>query len=186
MTRLTGRIEWKPADIDQFLLRLAEPLPLIHGVRMPSGTPLRPYEPYDVGQVLRPPAWTTNPSAWARAIAAHTGPPPASPPVFIHRDYHPGNILWGRRRVTGIVDWASASRGAGEADVGHCRLNLVSAFDLDAADRFLGMWQSLSGTPVYHPYWDIVALTGWLPGMSERPPEYARLDAFIGRAAAQL
>jgi aminoglycoside phosphotransferase (APT) family kinase protein len=186
MTRLTGRIEWAPGDVDQFLRRLAEPLTLIHRVRIPSGASLRSYQPYYAGQVLRAPTWTTNPAAWARAIEAHAGPPPAAPSAFIHRDYHPGNVLWARRRVTGIVDWASASRGAGEADVGHCRVNLVGAFDIEVADRFLRLWQSLSGTRGYHPYWDIAAMTGWLPEMSGRPTEYARLDAFIGRVVAQL
>lgn len=30
---------------------------------------------------------------------------PAIPPAFCHGDYHPGNILWGDKKINGVIDW---------------------------------------------------------------------------------
>jgi len=103
--------------------------------------------------------------------------------VFIHRDYHPGNVLWSGRRVTGIVDWVNASRGAPEADVGHCRANLAGHFDHTVADRFLARHQARTGRTGYHPYWDLAVVVG--PADSYGDPDPG-LDAFVARAVAQL
>lgn len=82
---------------------------------------------------------------------------------FIHRDYHPGNVLWLGPRVCGIVDWVNASLGSPEADVGHCRANLVGHLGpgdiTDTADRFLQLYMAASDRDHYHPYWDIAAVT---------------------------
>jgi aminoglycoside/choline kinase family phosphotransferase len=55
---------------------------------------------------LEIPSWADNTSAWKalhERIAA--GPPAAE--GFLHRDYHPGNILWHNGRISGIVDWVN-------------------------------------------------------------------------------
>ena len=115
-----------------------------------------------LGRQLGPPPWTRFPRAWAKAIDLYQGPPPTLERPFIHRDYHPGNVLWRRQHVTGIVDWQSASIGSPMADVAHCRSNLVDHFGIAAADQFLTLWQTLSGRRDYHR-------TGMSP-WSSRPP----------------
>ena len=45
--------------------------------------------------------------------------------MFLHRDFHPGNLLWTDERITGVVDWVSACAGPPEEDIGHCRANLA-------------------------------------------------------------
>ena len=62
---------------------------------------------------------------------------PSEERLFVHRDYHPGNVLWEAGRVSGIVDWVNASVGSPWADVGHCRVNIASELGQQAADRFL-------------------------------------------------
>ena len=54
------------------------------------------------------------------------GPPPGLPEVLVHRDYHPGNVLWRRSKISGVVDWQAACTGPAVADVAHCRVNLLT------------------------------------------------------------
>jgi aminoglycoside phosphotransferase (APT) family kinase protein len=99
--------------------------------------------------------------------------------VFLHRDFHPGNLLWVEERLTGVVDWVSACAGPPEEDIGHCRANLAIRLGQDWADEFLAHWQELSGTPDYHPYWDLTNVVSF----DQERPEPA-LDAFVAAAAA--
>jgi aminoglycoside phosphotransferase (APT) family kinase protein len=145
---------------------------------------IRRYRPYELGKELAPPIWTRHPCAWWRAIEAHQGSEPSAERVFIHRDFHPGNLLWRRHRLTGVVDWANASLGAPEADVGHCRANLAGHLGAAVADDFLSRWQALTGRDSYHPYWDIAVEVGPADSYGDDPdPE---LDAWIARAVAEL
>jgi aminoglycoside phosphotransferase (APT) family kinase protein len=153
MTRLPGAIRWRPADLDGFLRGLADLLPAVHAT--PPGPGIPAYAPYAL-ESHGPPAWTSRPEVWKRGFAVFDDPPPRDERRLIHRDFHPGNVLWSGPAVTGLVDWASTSIGAPSADIGHCRFNLAGVLGLEAADRFL----ALTGQPDYHPYWDIVAALG--------------------------
>jgi len=184
MTALPGRVDWSPQDLNGWLERLVAVLPVIHATRIPDGVTVRPYRPYELGKELVPPAWTNHPRAWWRAIEAYQGPAPSTERVFLHRDFHPGNVLWRRRRLTGVVDWANASLGAPEADIGHCRANLAGHLGPDVADDFLARWLALTGRPSYHPYWDIVVEVGPADSYGDDPDP--KLDARIARAVAQL
>jgi aminoglycoside phosphotransferase (APT) family kinase protein len=153
MTGLPGAVEWAPADLDGFLRGLAALLPAIHAT--PAAPSLPAYEPYAL-EADRPPAWTKRAEVWERGFAVFDDPPPSDERRFIHRDFHPGNVLWTAGEVTGVIDWPNASVGSLSADVGHCRMNLAGVLGIDAADRFL----ELAGIADYHPYWDIVAALG--------------------------
>jgi aminoglycoside phosphotransferase (APT) family kinase protein len=186
MSLLPGRIQWAPppARLDAFLQRLAEPLLAIGAVTVATGAPIPAYRPYELGRPLGPPPWSRLPRrVWDAAVALYEGPAPLPDRRFIHRDYHPGNVLWRRGAVSGVVDWQHARLGALEADVGHCRANLHRHFSAAVADRFLRAWQAISGRTEYHPYWDVtVVLT--VPG-SYGPPD-AKLDEFVAAAVARL
>ena len=146
MTRLEGEHDWRP-DLEQ----LAQLLPRIHALD-PSGLP--EYAPYGL-HTRTPPPWTTNAAVWHQAFALFDAPPPPHETTLIHRDFHPGNVLWREGVPSGIVDWPNASAGAPQADIGHCRWNLASTEGTEAADRFL----RATGYD-YHPYWDILAALG--------------------------
>ena len=175
MTRLPGRIRWSPRRVDEYLDRLVAALVAIHAVAAPESLRIRPFARYYEGETLYPPAGSACPEAWARAIAVHAGPAPTDERSFIHRDYHPGNVLWTGDAVSGIVDWASASIGCPDADVGHCRINLA---------RHLGprgrgpvhrdVRRAGAGRGDYDPYWDLVAAVGM---MDETGPESGWLPA---------
>ena len=120
----------------------------------------------------RPPAWAARPDVWRRAFDVLDREPPSEERLFVHRDYHPGNVLWDAGRVSGIVDWVNASIGSPWADVGHCRMNIASELGPAAADRFLELYRSVSGrTDEYHAYWDISAAIGGLDEDADAPAQ---------------
>ncbi len=166
MTRLPGDVVLMPDRLDDWLWRMAEALLPIHALDADT-FPWR-YGRYNARLTLTPPDWSEVPDLWARLIAAVQDAPPGGRECFIHRDYHPNNVLWETGRVSGIVDWVSACRGAPGLDVAWCRQNLAQLHGVPAADGFLDAYQSLAGPSFsYHPYWDLMGLAEFLPG----PPD---------------
>ena len=106
---------------------------------------------------------------------------------FIHRDFHPGNLLWRRRRLTGVVDWESASVGPPDVDVGHCRLNFLYQTP-ELAEQLAVAWRDITGS-IYDPWADVAAIIGVLDGLCRHPPTAAArfaLESTLARALAEL
>jgi len=185
MTRLSGQIEWDPPALDPFLRGLAEALPIIHATRIPAGVLVPAYQPYKL-EMHRPPVWAARADVWLRAIEVLETPRRPTERSFIHRDYHPGNVLWRRDEVSGIVDWVNASVGSPWADVGHCRVNLADRFGQAASDRFLHLYRAASGrSDEYHPYWDIAAAIGGLDESCDAQPSLSD-EEFLAAAVSRL
>jgi aminoglycoside phosphotransferase (APT) family kinase protein len=201
MTRLPGRLDLRPRDMGAWLARLAGPLPAIHSLAVPAGR-IPPYQPYYDPSLLTPPSWTAQRDAWRQVVDLLAGPRPASADVFVHRDYHPANILWSRGRISGIVDWTDASIGPAEVDVAHCRLDLACLFGVASADEFLEAHQTLLGrsAAAWHPCWDALRISessrvdepdvfpGWQGVGAEEPTRElvkARLDEYAVSIAAR-
>jgi aminoglycoside phosphotransferase (APT) family kinase protein len=181
MTRLPGRIEWEPTELDPFLRRLAEPLPAIHATALPAGIRLPDYHRYEP-RLRRPPLWTSRPELWQRAIEVLDGSATVGERRFIHRDYHPGNVLWHRSKVIGVVDWVNAGIGPPWVDVAHCRVNLASQFGQPAAERFLDLYRECAGNREdYDPYWDIAAAADVATAIASLETE-----EFVANALANL
>jgi aminoglycoside phosphotransferase (APT) family kinase protein len=180
MSRLPGRTRARARDLDAFARALAEPLAAIHEVGLPTPE-LTEYRRYEVEGGHAPPLWTRHPAAWERAIERHAAAPPPFDPVFIHRDYHPGNLLWSSDRVSGIVDWAWSCAGPSLVDVAHCRRNLVLGIGADAADRFLAAATDPSS---YDPAWDLLDAVDALGGLDDAPAALARLDDWVVQAVS--
>ena len=178
MTALPGTLVWEPVDRTAWLRALAELAVRIH--RLPAAPGLldwAPYAPY----ARTPPAWSAHPEAWLTAYELWDGPAPASERVFLHRDFHPGNVLWSDGVITGVVDWVSACVGPPEEDIGHCRANLALHHGQDWAEELLTIWQDLTGKRDYHPYWDLANVVSF-----DHTRVEPRLDAFVAAAAARL
>ncbi len=108
--------------------------------------------------------------------------------TLMHRDYHPENTLWSRRRLTGVVDWTQASWGPPGIDLGHMRWNLVLDCGQTVADRFLASYQAITGRPTADQgYWDLVSLFDLLLDVGDEPgditPDDLRLLEAHARAA---
>lgn len=179
MTALPGRLDWEPQDFDQWQARLVTALQEIHAV--PLSAELQPFAPYPAEHTI-PPRWTRHQWAWELALELYEqGPPGPTASTFIHRDFHPGNVLWTRGQITGVVDWVNGCAGPAEADVAHCRENIARQLGQGAADHFLVTWLSATGVQEFHPYWD---LTNILSMVGEQPDR--RLDNFAVAAARRL
>src|SRR4051794_5431144 len=98
MSRLPGRVDWSPTNVDAWLRDLARVLPPIHDAALARGHGIRPFAPYEPERE-DPPPWLPRPKVWERAMAIFRGPALDRQRVFIHRDFHPGNVLWRRGRV---------------------------------------------------------------------------------------
>lgn len=160
LTRLPGRPP-RPADRHnpEFCAALATALAHIHDVDRPAADRPEPYRLYHERDAATLPSWMPGTAVWRAAIAATREAPPTAAMAFIHRDYHPENTLWSRRRLTGVVDWPQASWGPPGLDVGHMRWNLVADHGQVIADRFLDAYRAITGRALDdQPYWDLVSL----------------------------
>lgn len=186
MTRLPGRIRWSPRAIDPRMDALVDAMLTIHAVPVPDGVTIRAFRPYLDGEHLEPPTDTSQRAAWERAIEVHAGPPPSTERAFIHRDFHPGNVLWTGDRLSGVVDWCSASIGVPEVDLAHCRLNLTRDLDDERAERLSAGYGARSGRGEMHPYWDLISAVGLLDLVGTDYVWLPALDGFVARAVARL
>lgn len=166
MTHLPGTVVLCPNDLDSWLRQMAEILVPIHSLD-PAGHPWV-YAPYNAPASLTVPNWSHYPELWARAIKIVNGPWPEMSECFIHRDYHPNNVLWQDGQLSGVVDWPNACRGPAGIDVAWCRVNLKSTHGVAEADRFLDLYCAAAGSSFsYDPFWDLMVIIEGLPG----PPD---------------
>lgn len=123
-----------------------------------------------------------------------------SHPCLIHADFHPGNTVFARSKLSGIVDWSEAGIGDPGYDVAQCRLDLVLSHGTEAADAFRGVYEVTSGRTLHSlPFFDLergfLALCHyerWLvgyhdAGLTHITKEAAgrRLRTFLGDALAR-
>lgn len=88
----------------------------------------------------------------------------SSPRALAHNDFHPGNTLWQRSHLTGVVDWAQAAQGWPLYDLAYCRLDVHLQLGPQAARRVTLAYQAETGVAIDHlPAWDAVAALRALP-----------------------
>ncbi|MFJ2171599.1 phosphotransferase family protein [Streptomyces sp. NPDC087851] len=149
MTHLPGRTVLDDEGVATRVPLLARQLVAIHAVR----------------PAVRPPeyvAWTTadtvvtpqgaDAATWAAAIDVIREPAPPYEGRFLHRDFHPGNVLFDMEhpdpagaRITGVVDWAAASWGPADLDVAHCSTNLALLHGPAWGPRFAEAYEEAGG-----------------------------------------
>ena len=173
--RLPGRPPGLPRDMGSFLSGLAQALREIHAVSGPAAESVPPYRRYYDPDRLEAPAWSRRPELWEGALALARAEPPPGPRGFIHRDFHPENTLWWRGRLTGVIDWTSASWGPAAVDMAHMRWNLAVTYGIDAADEFLRLARLPgSDTAADQRYWDVVTVCDLLPEV--QPEDWPAFD----------
>ena len=184
MSRLPGRVDWWPSDTGRWLRRQAGVLPAIHTAVLPPARLIGPFAPCPQAS-YQPPPWARYPRVWERAAEIYHGPAPVQPQVLVHGDFHPGNVLWRRGKVSGVVDWQAACTGPAVTDVAHCRVNLLT-FCTGAAERFTALWQKAAGA-TYHPWADVVTIIGFLDDLREDwGSERLLVEDMLARAVAEL
>ena len=174
MTRLTGHVELQPADPSAWSAQLANVLAQIHA--HPARDFGWNYFSWIDETTLQVPDWAEQPQLWQRAIEFWRAGPPRENSVFLHRDFHPCNVLWHQGKISGVVDWVNACLGPRGVDVAHCRTNLAVLFGIQVADEFRDRYLAIAGGQ-HHPYWDVASILEF----SLPQPEFYRPWSEFGR-----
>ncbi len=167
MTRVPGRLVVSPRDPLAWAGHLATALATIH--RTPRTTVDLGFLP-DAAQRLD--RWFTVLARDAAALATHPDAPAVHamlvrlrphlqhpPPVLTHGDFHPGNVLWWRGRLSGVVDWDAAAVSDPGADVGFCHMVLATQYADGTAEHFLHAYeQAVDGRVHQLFFWDLLAV----------------------------
>jgi aminoglycoside phosphotransferase (APT) family kinase protein len=163
VSMLRGNVVLEPRNYELWLDGLAAAAAQIHRVDA-AGFPWK-YKRYNESERLEVPRWSSHPDAWKKAIDVVNGPQPSYRECFIHRDYHPSNVLWVNDAVSGVVDWVNGCRGPAGIDVAWCRHNLANLHSVSVADDFLAAYIRRAGSDFeYDPYWDVMTVVEMLPG----------------------
>lgn len=202
ISKLPGRPNLVPADRDAWVRQIAHTVSRLHAydVRRARGALRRPHHAS---------RWTPPDAAarWAplyqRAAERVQTALPIRPAkrALCHGDFHPGNMLFQRDTLSGLVDWSSTRVGPAWFDVAYCRIELSLLFGVDTAEQFRAACADLLGPPPDElPVWDLMCALGarewshqWVLPYREQGARdisihrfRARLRSFTARALAQL
>ena len=144
MSRLTGRPDVAPKDVDSWIGSLARALAELHETALDGaeGALTRP----PLAETWRPPAGRHD-SLISRAVNAVTAHLPSltSEHVFTHGDFNPSNVLWHRGRISGVVDWSAARLDARWSELAYCRDSVGLLLGPDIADRLADAYSDIVG-----------------------------------------
>lgn len=171
MTLLPGRVCLSDEGARERACLLADELVGIHRLDVSARSRPRAYEPWIEPELVRLPAETERSDLWRRAVELIRRPPPAHTPCFLHRDFHPGNVLLdggaGSQRITGVLDWVETSWGPADLDVAHCSTNLALLHGVPAGmgfvERYADAGGSVSARPGDHLYWRLLDALAFAP-----------------------
>ena len=171
MSLLPGSVRLEEEDAGLRAELLARQLVGIHQVRVPVEDRPRVYQAWTSPDRVRLPESTERPALWQRAVDIIRRDPPDYRPCFLHRDFHPGNVLFtgqgARLEITGVVDWVETSWGPADLDVAHCSTALAlmhgAQEGMRLADRYLASGGTLSEDPAAHLYWRVLDALAFAP-----------------------
>jgi pimeloyl-ACP methyl ester carboxylesterase len=195
MSRLPGWVRVDEEDLGRRLDMLAEQLVRIHRV-VPVERP-RIYQ-----------AWTSPAKVrgvrgplWERAVDVIRRDPPPYEGRFLHRDFHPGNVLFtgagAELRISGVVDWVETSWGPADLDVAHCSTALALLHGPEHGLAFRQRYEAHGGQRLAdgpdHLYWRLLDALAYCPdaaklagpwrelGRTELTPEVlsGRLESYV-------
>jgi pimeloyl-ACP methyl ester carboxylesterase len=171
MSLLPGGVRLEDEGAEARAVLLARRLVRIHAVEVTDATRPRTYEAWTSPERVRVPEATGRPGLWRRAVDVISGEPPAYEARFLHRDFHPGNVLFAgegaEQRVSGVVDWVETSWGPADLDVAHCSTALALLHGPEVAEVFADSYTAaggrLSGDPAGHLYWRLLDALAFAP-----------------------
>ncbi|MFB7502089.1 aminoglycoside phosphotransferase family protein [Streptomyces broussonetiae] len=151
MTHLAGRAVLDDEGLETRVPLLARQLVAIHALR-PAERPREYVARTTADTVVTPKG--ADAAAWAAATDVIREPAPPCEGRFLHRDFHPGNVLFdvpppgsAGARITGVVDWAQTSWGPADLDVAHCSTNLALLHGPAWGLRFAEAYEEAGGVP---------------------------------------
>ncbi|MFK0021457.1 phosphotransferase [Streptomyces sp. NPDC090798] len=165
MSALPGGVRVDEEDLDRRIDLLAGQLARIHAV-VPADRP-RPYQAWTSPERVRAPRGPL----WERAVDVIRREPPAYEGCFLHRDFHPGNVLFtgagDTLRISGVVDWVETSWGPADLDVAHCSTALAllhgQAYGLGFRARYEAHGGRRPADAEEHLYWRLLDALAYSP-----------------------
>ncbi|MGC0419703.1 phosphotransferase family protein [Embleya sp. AB8] len=207
MSLLPGEIRLGDEGVGERIGLLARQLVAVHGVvvgeRDEPGSRARPreYQAWTAAERVRVPEGTGRPELWRRAIELIRREPPSYRGCFLHRDFHPGNVLFAGKgadtRVAGVVDWVETSWGPADLDVAHCSTALALLHGPEVGVSFAAAYVAAGGRlaedPAERRYWRLLDALAFAPdaekvavpwrtaGRTDLPAEVTggRLEAYL-------
>lgn len=158
MSKVEGEVILNSSYTKGLIDELAKALYLIHQAThiICSSSYFRYFDPTIPVQAK----WSASPENWQTMMSyLSETPAPETVSTFIHRDFHPTNVLFTNNKVSAVVDWPNACMGPRQVDIGHCRWNLAMLYGQDAADDFLKAYRKKDPDLAYPPYWDLEMLS---------------------------
>lgn len=171
MSLLPGTVRLEDRNADGRAELLARQLVRIHQLPIAAHQRPRTYQAWASPERVTPPAATGRPGLWQRAVDVIRRDPPEYRGRFLHRDFHPGNVLFtgtdGDLRISGVVDWVETSWGPADLDVAHCSTALALLHGVPAgmgfADRYAAAGGTLAEDRAAHLYWRLLDALGFAP-----------------------
>ncbi|MFF3091380.1 phosphotransferase family protein [Streptomyces nojiriensis] len=171
MSLLPGTVRLDDQDADDRAALMARQLVRIHQLTTAVHQRPRAYQAWASAERVTPPAATGRPELWQRAVDVIRQDPPEYRGRFLHRDFHPGNVLFTGTdedlRISGVVDWVETSWGPADLDVAHCSTALALLHGVPAgmgfADRYVAAGGTLTEDRAAHLYWRLLDALGFAP-----------------------
>ncbi|MFJ4937285.1 alpha/beta fold hydrolase [Streptomyces pseudovenezuelae] len=165
MSRLPGGVRVDEEDLDRQLDLLAAQLVRIHQV-VPEERP-RTYQAWAWPEKVR----GVRGPLWERAVDVIRQDPPPYEGCFLHRDFHPGNVLFtgagAELRISGVVDWVETSWGPADLDVAHCSTALALLHGPAHGLAFRQRYEAHGGRRLAdgpdHLYWRLLDALAYCP-----------------------
>ena len=195
MAYVEGETLFAPADLANYLLQTATHLAQIHRVdSAQADLTFLPQQSKGFGERPAILDHTLDEGLIRDKLEAIWPLSPANPPVLLHGDFWPGNLLWRAGQLVAVIDWEDAAVGDPLADLGNTRLELLWAFGRDAMTQFTAIYQSLTTIDFTNlPYWDLCAalrpagkLGEWGLDASTEKTMRERHHGFVTQAFAAL
>lgn len=170
-TCLPGRGLLAPRDLGSYVRQLAGAIFQVHQTPLTATERvLLPDQHADLLKLLdrnAPPErlarWPLGAGVW-RALKHCPLPKSSAPGSLLHGDFWPGNTVWQRGKLTGVVDWEQPRIGNPAQDVGYCQVDLTHLFGLEAAQAFREAYEAAAGHPLPDlPFWELYAVSVALP-----------------------
>ncbi|TDT29219.1 aminoglycoside phosphotransferase (APT) family kinase protein [Streptomyces sp. BK208] len=171
MSLLPGAVRLSDEGAGRRAELLARQLLRIHRVSVTAQTRPRAYQAWASPERVSPPEDTERPELWQWAVDVIRREPPEYPACFLHRDFHPGNVLFtgdvDGLRISGVVDWVETSWGPADLDVAHCSTALALLHGVSAGMRFADLYVAAGGTlaedHASHLYWRLLDALAFAP-----------------------
>lgn len=194
MEAVPGRPDLSPKDPSIYIEDVATTLAEIHATDTTgaNGALLRPHSvdrwvvPDDVpqGLISRPVA-----ARVIEALVSNLEKADGGGIVLNHGDFHPGNLLWQRGRLSSVVDWSHTRLGSRWWELAYFRMEVAVLADVRAADRLLERYEAkVDAKSSQQAVWDLFCLYNghrwghlWLMGYQEQGRRDLTIDTMSRR-----